>query len=698
MTNRLRKYYRKLKAQVLLTPFVFIFLALSAATVPLLIIPTTIDDFFLPGSQPLESGTFTDPGQCENCHGGYDEAVEPSFTWKGSMMAQAMRDPLFTATMVIANQDVAESGDLCLRCHTPTGWLEGRSVPTDGSALNATDMEGIHCHFCHRMVEPTEIGVNPHPLDPDYTANLYPIDQAYLNNLTSIPPQSGNGGFVVDDQDNRRGPYTDADTAPHQFYYSPFMQEAALCGTCHDVSNPAFNRNPDDTYSPNTFGEPSPSFNTYDMFPVERTYSEWLVSEYNSPSGVYAPQFGGNKTNVSTCQDCHMRDATGKGCNKNQAPVRDDLAIHDLTGGNTFIPTLIAQLYPGEVDELALNAGILRAREMLQKAATFELNVNPDGGNYLANVKIINETGHKLPSGYPEGRRMWINLKAYDIGGILAYESGNYNFSTAVLTQDADVKIYEIKPGPDDVMAGVTGLPAAPSFHFVLNNKVYFDNRIPPRGFTNANFEAIQSAPVGYTYVDGQYWDETQYVLPSNTYTVEATLYYQTLSKEYVEFLRDENVTDNQGQVLYDLWAANGMSTPEVMNTTSFVIDTDSDGDGVPDVSDNCIDVPNADQTDSDTDGYGQACDCNDTEATINPGATEVCDEIDNNCDGNIDEGVTTTWYADADLDGFGDPTTIQQACSQPAGYVDNADDCDDTNVDTNPNTVWYADTDSDNY
>lgn len=76
--------------------------------------PTTINDFTLPGSQPGESGTIKLSSGCD-CHSGYDITVEPAFNWEGSMMAQAMRDPLFTATMVIANQDAPGSGDLCIR-------------------------------------------------------------------------------------------------------------------------------------------------------------------------------------------------------------------------------------------------------------------------------------------------------------------------------------------------------------------------------------------------------------------------------------------------------------------------------------------------------------------------------------------------------------------------------------------------------
>src|SRR5210317_2207673 len=76
---------------------------------------TTIDDFFMPGSQPLQSGTFKSSNQCDNCHGGYDTNAEPAFNWRGSMMAHAMRDPLYLASLTIANQDAVDAGDLCIR-------------------------------------------------------------------------------------------------------------------------------------------------------------------------------------------------------------------------------------------------------------------------------------------------------------------------------------------------------------------------------------------------------------------------------------------------------------------------------------------------------------------------------------------------------------------------------------------------------
>ncbi len=529
-------------------------------------VPTTLDDFFLPGSQP---GTyqFEATNKCESCHGGYgQQAVEPVFNWQGSMMAQAARDPLFYAGLAIANQDAPESGDYCIRCHSPSAWLEGRSTPTDASALTTGDRESIFCDVCHRMVKPSPVGTNPYPDDSDYTAGTYPRDSTYLSSLTDIPPTSANGMYVVDTDGAKRGPFTDA-AARHPFYYSPYHQDAAICGTCHDVSNPVYSRQANDDYAPNTFGAQAPDFSPYEMFPVERTYSEWLMSAYNSPTGVYAPQFGGNKDYVATCQDCHMKDVTGQAAKQNDAVHRTDLPLHDFTGGNTFVPRLIEAAFPGEADTVALNAAITRATGMLQKAATLTLTVTPGAGGYQATVRVQNETGHKLPSGYPEGRRMWINVRATDASESLVYESGHYDDATAVLTLDDDIKVYEIKPGISTSLSSTVGLPPGPTFHFVLNDTIYSDNRIPPRGFANAAYETIQSPPVGYSYADGQFWDDTVYDLPATAAEVTATLYYQTVSREYVEFLRDENVTDDWGDTLHDLWATQGKSAPVAMAT-----------------------------------------------------------------------------------------------------------------------------------
>ncbi|HCH63338.1 MAG: hypothetical protein CL927_12425 [Deltaproteobacteria bacterium] len=103
--------------------------------------------------------------------------------------------------------------------------------------------------------------------------------------------------------------------------------------------------------------------------------------------------------------------------------------------------------------------------------------------------------------------------------------------------------------------------------------------------------------------------------------------------------------------------------------------------------------------TDADGDGFGDsdsvviACeqrsgtaadsgDCDDSDAGVFPGAVEVCNEIDDNCDGEVDEGVgPSEWYRDLDGDGRGDPFTVVTACAQPSGYVANTEDCDDSDA-----------------
>lgn len=533
----------------------------TVVAVPAGYVPTTLRDMELPGTQPFEGAILENPNDCGTCHGGYDVNVEPFYNWGGSMMGQAMRDPLFLACMAVAEQDAPSVGDLCLRCHTPGGWQEGRSIDTSGGMLNDKDLEGIQCDFCHRLV------------DHEYVPGFSPVeDSLVLSGIDPLPLQYGNGQFVNDPAPVRRGPYADAQAA-HQFLESPFHRSADLCGICHDVSSPVFTQTGPFDYSPTSFDQEHPDFDVRNMMPIERTYSEWSQSAY-ADTGVYQPQFAGNKPDgiVSTCQDCHMRDVNGRGADG--GPVRDDLALHDMMGGNAFIPDILPQFYPGEVDSLQLQAAKQRAIDMLQLAATVEATPTTAG----VSVRVINETGHKLPSGYPEGRRIWLNVVALDGGGQTVFESGEYDFATGLLIHDEQEKIYEIHPGLSPGLAGFLGLPAGKSFHFVLVDTIYRDNRIPPRGSTNAGLLAIQSPVIDHAYADGQHWDDTEYTLPASAESVIVTLYYQTVTKEYVEFLRDENTTNSAGIDLYNAWVGQGRGAPIVMNRVGVSVNPSATG------------------------------------------------------------------------------------------------------------------------
>lgn len=95
---------------------------------------------------------------------------------------------------------------------------------------------------------------------------------------------------------------------------------------------------------------------------------------------------------------------------------------------------------------------------------------------------------------------------------------------------------------------------------------------------------------------------------------------------------------------------------------------------------------------DNDGDGFADSEDCDDNDSSINPSAEEICDGLDNNCDGTIDEDVLSVFYADADEDGFGNSERILEACSVPDGYIANGSDCDDLDAYTYPSAEEICD------
>jgi len=111
---------------------------------------------------------------------------------------------------------------------------------------------------------------------------------------------------------------------------------------------------------------------------------------------------------------------------------------------------------------------------------------------------------------------------------------------------------------------------------------------------------------------------------------------------------------------------------------------TDADGDSF---GDDSTSVTACSQPSGTVEAGGLA-DCDDSDAQVNPDAAEVCDGQDNDCDGDVDEDDAidaSTWYVDADGDGYGDETSTSTACSQPSGHSASSDDCDDLDASVNP-------------
>ena len=610
----------------------------------------------MPGTQPAEAVKLEGSGRCLNCHGGYNPSVEPGHNWKGSMMAQASRDPIFWACMTVAAQDSiwalgnANAVDLCERCHFPSGWLGGRSDPPNASAMTGTDFDGLSCDFCHQAYDPfyedtadgsregsdwatywdeagslsgSEAGKTLEE-DRAISANstLFSGGKFFSNNrpVYASYTEATSGQFFVSGNGQKRASFADAG-AKHKMLYSRFHKSKYFCSTCHDVSNPALaNLGWDGLGDLPTEMNPA-----YSYFHVERTFSEFMASAYGQQGGAptnaeFQAQGAPDITHAAKCQDCHMRDVPGVAANKNSAIERpagstehpnSGVPLHDLTGGNSWISHILGSLDPdgpiydpvnrdilvqgpgvltldfsqGEspvTNGAALKAGSDRALQQLKLAATIK-DLDYDVSTGSLSFKVQNNTGHKLISGFPEGRRMFINIRGYQQGA-LAYELNPYDYTVGTLVGLAhshsspalstgqvynDRLVYEVHPE-----SSLTG--EEQTFHFVLATGRSKDNRIPPKGFDLAKATTRLAEPVvehdhdPYTSAEfsGGY-DAVNLSVPTALDAVEVNLYYQGTSREYFEFLRDE-INGNANTLTLDAQGQNPAG-----GTETYIVQTD---------------------------------------------------------------------------------------------------------------------------
>ncbi|HSN78397.1 MAG TPA: hypothetical protein VL334_25285, partial [Anaerolineae bacterium] len=513
------------------------------------------------------------------------------------------------------------------------------SDTANGSAMTGGDYDGVQCDFCHRMWDPhfedlyqgtregadwpgywDEAGNSGPPGSttlaqtwadaargadissadaihfmngqPFFGANNRPVSPAYT--------EASSGQYFVSPRGFRRASFSDA-VQMHGIEYSRFHKSKYYCASCHDVSNPVLANLGADPSQP----LPSETQSASAYFPVERTFSEFMLSDYGQQGGaaglgpfapaVFATSRPDNK--IAACQDCHMADQPGRGASPNYGallrtgdPATSDSTehpysgqpVHDMTGGNVWAPTLLASTVPSSpnydpvnaallgqgasmltldlnyglgLNSAALLAGAQRAQSKLERAAVIEaVSFDPTSGSL--SFRVQNQTGHKLITGYLEGRRMFVGIKVYGPDTSLIYEINPYDAAAGTLKGLGAAGSPPLEPGEAhldelvyEALMGSSLTGEQKTQHFVLSDERWKDNRIPPLGFDMAGAPARQTEPVWQGAIDPGFFSAAEYAggydaitvtIPVTAAIVDIGLYYQTTSREYVEFLRRE--------------------------------------------------------------------------------------------------------------------------------------------------------------
>ena len=512
------------------------------------------------------------------------EDISPTTQWRHSMMAQAFNDPYYQAKVQEETHLFPELAgfieDKCLTCHSPMGRTNAHQTETnlkkdatcpkddgcyrlDTASGDMAAREGVSCTLCHQ-IQDVNLGTE------DTFSGEYNIADADDPNAFTI-----------------YGPYQSPLTGPmrNNSPYTPvagnYITGSEHCATCHTLYTPTL-----------TVEDSAPTGNN---FLEQAPYLEWQNSIYKTGS-----------SQEQQCQDCHMADPEPTGyatrislqpngsVNQNW-PERSPFATHSMVGGNTHVLELLRDYrdvlgITNSTTEVGFEEKIAQTRNLLQnKAASVEISALDIVNNKLnVDVQVTNNTGHKLPTGYPS-RRVWIQLTIKNANNQIIFESGkpdtngyistdakrldpvclaiekpqNFDSSSCyephrdVITDASQVAIYETVLG--DTNDDIT--------HVLLHANTYLkENRIPPQGFTNSQANAIepQTIPAGVNgdtdfnalnNHEGSGSDTVHYQVAvageTGPYSVEAKLHYQAIQPSFVNSLHADAGKVNRFKVMY---------------------------------------------------------------------------------------------------------------------------------------------------
>ena len=484
----------------------------------------------------FRSTHFAGSAVCADCHNGLTDAVGADVSiesdWSTSMMANSARDPFYrakAASEIKRNPELEDVlADKCSRCHAPMANVEakfegaelelfGEGFFNPQNAYYDHAMDGVSCTACHQIADDGNLGTFD-----GFSGGYSIVDLGTSAERTAF------------------GQYDDARVNPMLMstdfrpVFASHISDSAVCATCHNLKTPFVDAD-------GTVVSMTPDAE----FPEQMVYTEWENSA-----------FGAGAT-ARSCQDCHMPGASGVKIANRPAMLgsRDDFYTHGMVGANTAMLDIMAQ----NRDALGIGAtgfdtAIVRAREMLESAADFEiLNQSRVGNELVVQLRITNLSGHKLPTSYPS-RRMYIHFRVLDDIGNVIFESGESRFDGSVAGVDSDADPSRFEPHYDEithadqvqvyesVMQDTDGRVT----YTLLRAAAYAkDNRITPAGF-DKNTAPDDVRVAGGALVDDNFDDGSDIVTyrvdlgAAGPVSFEAELKYQSLGYAFVDdLLRD---------------------------------------------------------------------------------------------------------------------------------------------------------------
>lgn len=503
-----------------------------------------------PGQVPI---LFHTSDQCMACHNqltapdGTDVSI--GFSWRSSMMGNSGRDPYWMASVRRESVDHPEAlehiQDKCTVCHLPmartTSVAMGQqpqafvNFPGLGAGGPQTILaqDGVSCAVCHQ-IQNENLGT------PEGFTGGYVID------LTTPMGQRTAFGPVEVDAGRTRVMHSASELTPRQ---SSHIQSAAFCANCHTLFTQAMD----------------PQGNEVGELPEQAPYLEWLHSDYP-----------GEKT----CQTCHMPVVEGEAPLTGVLPnPRTQVNRHVFKGGNFLMPRILNK-YRAQMNVMALPQELdatARASEenLAENTATLEVGgLSLDDDVLVAEVKVTNLAGHKLPSAYPS-RRAWLHYTVLDARGRTVFESGAFRPDGMVLGNDNDEDKARFEPHYTEITDGsqvqiyediMVDYAGEVTTGLLYGARYIKDNRLLPRGFDKATADA-DVAVHGEAARDPDFTggsDVVRYSVPVGSarppFRVVAELWYQPIGFRWAMNLGeyDTEESDQFGRFFEDMASSSG--------------------------------------------------------------------------------------------------------------------------------------------